>query len=400
MKVNAEIESPYPPIVFRYLIAITLIFLPFSVQLSNLALAISFLYWLISGNLKTKFKILRERRVTVALFIGIYLMYLIGSMYSSDLSRVIKILERSLAILITPFMIGSFKWRKSMIFTPLNAFLLSCSMISVYAIFKTIYYFNQHPDEYYLEFALWKLPQLVHFHAPYFALYLVIANICGYMMFSSDNVSLKHKRVLLIFLAFSNILLFFISSRTALFANWMLIIIVIARHFYLKKKYWEILLSFLAMGIIFIIAYYNIPFLHTKISNILKEGYGTFFRLQVAEIVFELFKEAPLIGHGIGDAFQVLQQGYVDRGLQNYVGLNSHNQYLFFLLSSGAIGATFFLCILFYSFRLAFKQKNRTYMAILFVFCICFLTEELLSRQKGIMLYAIFNSLLAFNDQD
>lgn len=400
MNTNSQIERKYPPIIFRYLIALILLFLPFSIQLSNLAIVISFLYWLISGKFKSKLEILLNRQLAIILFTGIFFIYLFSSIYSSDITRVLKILERNLPILIIPIMIGSFDWKKSMLFNLLNIFLLGCFMVSVYAVFKTIYYFNLHPEEYYFEFALWKLPQLVHFHAPYFALYLVIGNICAFMMLSSENLGLNKKRVLLIFLAVSNLLLFFISSRTALFANWLLIIIVIISYYHSKKKYWEILLSFSAMVIIFIIAYHNIPFLHTKISNILREGYGTFFRLQVAEITINLFKESPIIGYGIGDSYQVLQQEYMERGLQKYIGLNTHNQYLFYLLSTGAIGAIFFFSMLSYSFNLALKQKKRTYLAILFVFCICFLTEEILSRQKGIVLFAIFNSLFAFSNQD
>ena len=400
MKTKPQIEDNYPPTILKNLIALTLLFLPFSIQLSNLAIILTSLYWLISGKFNSKFEILLIRKTAIILFTGIFFIYSISSIYSSDMARVLRVLERNLPILAMPIIIGSYYWKNKMLFYVLKVFLLSCFLVSLYAIIKTIYYFNIHPESYYLEFALWKMPQLVHFHAPYFALYMVIANICAFTMLSSEKGKESYNWILWIFLAFSNLFLFLLSSRTALFANWGLISIVIVKYYYSKKKYWQILLSFFVIGIIFIMAYYNIPFLNTKISYILKEGYGTFFRIQVAEIIINLFKESPIIGFGIGDAFEVLQQAYIERGLQKYVGFNTHNQYLYYLLSTGIIGTIFFLSILSYSFKLALKQNKRTYLAILFVFCICFLTEEILSRQKGIVLFAIFNSLFAFSEKN
>ena len=397
MKTACQTEDKYPPTILRNLIALTLLFLPFSVQLSNLAIIITSFYWLISRKFNSKFEILLTRKTAIILFTGIFFIYLISSIYSSDMARVLRVLERNLPILAMPVIIGSYYWKKKMLFNLLKVFLLSCFLVSLYAIIKTIYYFNIHPEGYFLELALWKMPQLVHFHAPYFALYMVIANICAFTILSSEKVKKSYNWILWIFLAFSNLFLFLLSSRTALFANWVLISIVIVKYYYSKKKYWQILLSFFAVGLILMLAYYNIPFLNTKISYILKEGFGIFFRLRVAEITINLFKESPIIGFGIGDGFEVLQQAYIERGLQKYVGFNTHNQYLYYLLSTGIIGTIFFLSMLFYSFKLALKQKTRTYLAILFVFCICFLTEEILSRQKGIVLFAIFNSLFAFS---
>ena len=75
---------------------------------------------------------------------------------------------------------------------------------------------------------------------------------------------------------------------------------------------------------------------------------------------------------------------------------DSHSEYLNIWLDTGLIGLAGFLLCLVWSFRIAYKAHNFLHIAFLTFFGICCLTESLLARQKGIVFFALFNSLFLF----
>lgn len=78
--------------------------------------------------------------------------------------------------------------------------------------------------------------------------------------------------------------------------------------------------------------------------------------------------------------------------------LNTHNNYLFFLMSTGIIGLLSFLVFIYYLFKKALKSKD----VLMFSFCITivfnFLTENILSRHWGLM-FITFMLILLFSNR-
>lgn len=111
-------------------------------------------------------------------------------------------------------------------------------------------------------------------------------------------------------------------------------------------------------------------------------------------------KESPLLGYGIGDADDQLQDCYdcqfTETDTYKILKYNSHNQYLDIILASGLLG---FLILTFFQFKMikiAIKNKNSIYLFFLFYFILDICFENVLHRQDGVMFFSFFNSILFF----
>jgi O-antigen ligase len=76
---------------------------------------------------------------------------------------------------------------------------------------------------------------------------------------------------------------------------------------------------------------------------------------------------------------------------------NAHSQYFQTLLNSGMIGLILLLLIFIIPVIMAFRRQKYLYLAFLILFMLSCLTESMLTVQKGVVFYALFNSLFAFH---
>lgn len=74
--------------------------------------------------------------------------------------------------------------------------------------------------------------------------------------------------------------------------------------------------------------------------------------------------------------------------------LNTHNTYLFFLMSTGILGLVTFLLSLAVLFRKGLKNKDALQWTFCSIIALNFLTENILSRQSGLMFVAIMAIIL------
>lgn len=74
--------------------------------------------------------------------------------------------------------------------------------------------------------------------------------------------------------------------------------------------------------------------------------------------------------------------------------INSHNQYLDFLLKGGFLVFSAFIWSLFIKIKESLKQKNYLYFSITVLFVFSFITENILVRQYGIYIYFMCDILL------
>ncbi|MEI9919621.1 MAG: O-antigen ligase family protein [Bacteroidota bacterium] len=95
---------------------------------------------------------------------------------------------------------------------------------------------------------------------------------------------------------------------------------------------------------------------------------------------------------GMWESFGVIPM-YLDIGNSVY---NAHSEYLTIWLDAGIIGLLALLAVVFFACRRAIKDRNYLYLAFVILFFSCCLTETCLSVQRGIVLFAFFNSFFAF----
>jgi len=124
-------------------------------------------------------------------------------------------------------------------------------------------------------------------------------------------------------------------------------------------------------------------------------------RLARWKVVTGLISKAPVIGYGAGSEIGLLQGGFYNHKLYNsYLNkLNAHNEYLSFLLKSGAVGLLIYIATLAFGFNISFKQKDLLFFTFTLLIAIVSISENILDVDKGIFFYAFFYSFFAFSHE-
>ncbi len=105
------------------------------------------------------------------------------------------------------------------------------------------------------------------------------------------------------------------------------------------------------------------------------------------------FLESPVIGVGVGDALEQLQD-YRNPNTWNYKSkANTHNQFLDIAVKLGVIGLFVFSLSFFCSIKIALIYDSKIYLIFLVIFILALLVENVLDRQKGIILFTFLNSI-------
>lgn len=113
-------------------------------------------------------------------------------------------------------------------------------------------------------------------------------------------------------------------------------------------------------------------------------------RYEQYKIAKHVYNENKLVGVGLGDVEPILMDSFSRRedlmywhGLQK---LNTHSQYLQYLLSGGIVGLAFFLIFISFVFYLGIIQRNYALVMAFFIFIVNCLFENMLSRAWGVYL--------------
>jgi len=119
-------------------------------------------------------------------------------------------------------------------------------------------------------------------------------------------------------------------------------------------------------------------------------------RILVYKCALLSFIQRPIFGYGIGDVNQVLENCYLQINCAGCLGLNSHNQYVNVLLSSGIIGFIVFVGYLIHIFVGAIKNQNQSLFLFIIIFMFSFMFENILSRMWGVSLFILFYCILFY----
>ncbi|WP_245652235.1 O-antigen ligase family protein [Rufibacter tibetensis] len=175
----------------------------------------------------------------------------------------------------------------------------------------------------------------------------------------------------------------------------ILVLAIIAVYLTWKARKYLLLLSVVAVtaGVSWFI-FQNVPYLKTKFT----QGAGVLQRKMMWLSAIELIKESPVIGVAPGDSEEALVVSYREKYFMEGVTsrFDAHNQYLMAGVSLGLAGLMALLFIFYFLFKEAYNQKNFILLSFLAVFALCCLTESLLQRRDGTLLFSFITSLLLF----
>lgn len=252
--------------------------------------------------------------------------------------------------------------------------------------------------------------ELTNSHPTYQGLWISLA----FFFTLSLNYKIKKKRV--VFIAIISVIqiawLLLLATRMPLLS--ILLTLIICAFVVLSKK--KNKYKYLIISSIIVIASFSFIIsssLSLRVKELYREGFNLLnkesevknfnssnVRNGIYYCSFQEIKKNPLIGVGIGDVQEQLNECYnreLKADIYRWMDFNTHNQYLFFWLSSGVFGLFSFLFFIFYAIKKSLIRRNYIFFSVLISSSLIFLTENVLVRSDGMVFFYFFVSIYLFN---
>lgn len=249
----------------------------------------------------------------------------------------------------------------------------------------------------------------VKLHPTYASMFLGLSFLFLLQFFYKKYAFLKKTYKLGFLFLFLIIILFqaLLASRTPFAAT--LFGVLLLSYFYLKNK---IVVVYLLLGTIAlsVLLYFTVPSFAARFSEISinntevpREGLGDSFNIRTGILTcsFNLIKNNWLLGVGPGNVQPFLNDCYATISTSVYEdrNYNTHNQFLGYWAAFGILGPLFLLGFIFQSVLKNVSLKSYLPLTVGIFYCICFLTENTLFRQHGIVPFAFFMCLFFYESK-
>ncbi len=409
----------YNQTAYFYLILLIAFFIPLHKKILTVFIALLFLNWIIEGflnfivfkkvNIRFKKFTVSPVRTNVIIFISLYLMYLIGMLYSSNFKYGWFDLEIKLSIIIFPLVFSTINpeiFNKKKYENIVKAFVFGCILGSLICLSCALWGYLQTGQQnlfYYSNFS-------VFHHPSYFSMYINFVSIIiiSNLLYNTEKI----KRINIYFnfflLTYLFVLIFLLASRSGVISILIVYFFSILYLIIYKRKY---LFSIIIIIMICLVSFYSFKYLTLTSSRIIvtkeriidqkeiednNKNYSTNARLLTWESAFDIMKKHPLLGVGTGDVRDVLTKRYNEKEilpvLKRY--LNVHNQFLQTFLSIGIIGFTLLSLTLILPFFKAIKEKDLLLFVFVILIILNFSVESMLEVQAGVIFYSFFSIFL------
>jgi O-antigen ligase len=379
--------------------------LPLFLSINTIAIWIFVVSSFIVLGFKKRKEILWKRRAFIIPFILLFFLYIIGLWTSTNTDIALKNISRVLTLLLLPTIILShnkedFNFKK--IYYSLGAGLLTGMLICwgfvIESILTNATPLRQAPYFFEWIYSNWNLVKPIGVHPNYFALLIVIL-VLAIIKTEELKFLRKNKLKLILLLIPFFLFLFELSSRVAMLA-FLLVIIVSALQNRSRKK--GILIGLFVVG--FIVLSVKFDYLGNKFSGLV-DGRGNIKveRIQRWDFIIREFKKEGklILGVGSGDTEEIYTRAYINGNFKTALieGYNAHNQFVEFLVSNGFFGLLVFVWGLLF-FALKTKLKGEALSFFITIVLLSFI-ESFLCRAKGVFIFSFFISffLLMYSDK-
>ncbi|UZO81885.1 O-antigen ligase family protein [Aquimarina sp. ERC-38] len=372
--------------------------LPLGINLSNPFFIIAIILGVLHI-LRKKSSSIKENK-SILLFPLYFTILCISLIYTENLKDGLNLIQRSLSLLLFPMIFLYVKEDATtvkrlfnfMLWGLMLSFFINSSMV-LYD--KLIILFNSENNVFqsivnsnWQHITQFNFSRLIE--SNYTSLYILLV-----LSFYLKNKIESKTRLLIYLLLFTY--LFLLSSKTAYLILFIISIILIGGIKQKKHRY-LITIIFLLTAIIFlnnpgISRFYHQLFELNTLSSPNKVSLEK-TRVISWKTSLGLIKEAPLLGYGVGDANQVLQEAYKKNGFNyNYKkGYNAHNQFLQTALQTGILGlVTLFVIFIVLGYQL---RRSRNEFCVFLILFLSLLFESMLVRFNGIVFLSIVIPLL------
>ncbi len=397
---------------FITLLYILSFFLPFVVSLKVFLAGLLSVCAFFLTSLKEKKELLKNR--PALWFMGSFFILLVisGFLLSDNIDFAKKSLQLRLPLLLFPLTLGlitlSERVRDKILLGIAIIVTISCLASLLYSIYQSVKFNDK----------AWLYNDAVSFFIGQQSIYTsLLVNISiyilGYFLLFSNQYS-RYKRLFLISIIFLLGFSYMLASRNMMLALCATIFIVTFVYIFKRKKYLKGFSLLLGLLLSFFMIY---KFLPNTINRFKEMAYTQFdyqsggveshyagtltadqwnganFRLAAWPCAWQLYKENPWLGVGLGDKADELNEVYAQRQFQFAIDTqkNVHNNYLDILFSLGSIGFVFFIMGWIFLPLICFiKSKDWLALFILFTFASAMFTEVYFDRSIGGLLFGFF----------
>lgn len=382
------------------LLVVLVFMLPLFQQVSVICLGLVFMVNLLRKDILEVIRIALMDKVN-CLLILFYFFHLAGLLYSDNLRYATADLQTKISYVLFPLLMPAFYVDRKNLHRIIYGLVAGCTIACIVCLSNSYraYRADHDPAEFIYE----------HFsillHPTYFTLYLNLAFILALEHLVSEW---KHSgvffRVLFIALAsFLFISIILAGARTATATSWLTACILSVFLIFQNRSWIKgslILIICMVLAASFQYATMQVGKERAaQITGLFKEQPAKFnsanVRIYLWKYAGEVIQEHPVWGVGTGDFKDELIKKYkennFDEGIKkNY---NPHNQYLHTTVMLGFIGLVVLLCLLILPLLTAFRYREVIYFLFLLMILFNNLTEDVLEVQKGVIFFALFNTL-------
>jgi hypothetical protein len=345
---------------------------------------------------------------------AIFLMLLVGQLWTDDLKEGWTIIERNLSLLLLPiavYGITTISEKRSQLL--IKGFIWTAFGIAVTCLViafkwsiahKSMYVIPNDTHFIYNVFMHHRLTDPLGLHAVYLALFVAFSALA--LLYQLLNVKLSRLNRILNFglIVFFCGFLYLLKSANISVGFVICVLIILFVHFqpYWKSSKW---LRVMGVSLVVLLIGFAGMIVQTKLenfsltyqmSNLQLSPIG--IRLSIWECTWEVIRENWLLGAGTGDAHHQLRLTYERNNF--LIGLrddfNSHNMFLQYWLSNGILAVSLFCTGLFLLIRKALKHKNLLFLSFLILFILFSLTESTLRTQKGMFFFVLFAGMFYY----
>lgn len=340
------------------------------------------------------------------LMFAFILMHALSGFLSDNIQEGLSSIEIKLSFLAFPYFFFLIGIKADIVKRMLVAFVSGCFFALLVCLFRATYiYFSSGENEFFYNLFS------ILIHAGYFSMYMlfgILLLVFAYpIWFGSD----KWLKVIRYFFIVSFLVgIFLCASKMGYITAAFILFLLPFIKFKDRLNFKNVSISLISLFVVGVVLFKVFPKPFERINNALTtvsskkidktSGESTAVRLLIWNESIEIIKENFWIGVGTGDANDVLQARYKEKGLTGALehNLNTHNQFFQTAIALGVLGTVILLILTLGVLIHSVYEKH--FMLALFstIVILNFLVESMLQTQSGNLFFVGFLCLMLTND--
>ena len=392
--------------VLRWLVCLAYAGLFFSIKVSNVTIGLLLLFCLIKTPPLDYLKTLKNS-FSSKIVIAIFLLCVIGLLYTTNIPAGLFTLERKATLLLIPFfllpILQKYNLPDSILFKRIGYITMASILILlVTASFKKFILGND--QAFYFEYFTYP-------HYVYYSIYFVFGSLVLIDSFFEEWMQSKKGVLFIIGLfSFSLCMLILIASKAGMITFCVSVVVLLYKRVRRKRIVAIAIVSFFLLGSIFLAlnktTQERFMGLGQDLTTVFEETLPDKLVLTNVNLRLLFWKIAVthswedglvIAGVGTGDVQDYLNTLYSlpKYQLYSFVNWDSHNQWVFTYIQLGLIGISIMAILYVVSLRAALRMNDIKFLIFLIVTLGYSMSESILESNKGIIFFALLFTVLS-----